>query len=108
MPNSAPAVVRVVALAALLAALDTTAPSSASAQVPEKPAPKLDPVLMSQALRPVGRTRVIVQFTGGCDVRVITSRRGRAFSRCFANLQVAELENSVLESVAADPRVERV
>jgi len=107
MPNSAPAVIRVVAFAALLTAFVTTAPSSASAQVPDTAASKLDPVLMSQAARPVGRTRVIVQFRSGCDVRVITARRGRAF-KCLTNQQVAELENSVLESVAADPRVERV
>ncbi|HEX5109021.1 MAG TPA: S8 family peptidase [Vicinamibacterales bacterium] len=108
MPNSAPAVVRVVALAAILTAFETTAPSSARAQALDAPASKLDAVLVSQAVRPLGRTRVIVQFKNACDVRVITSRRGRAL-RCQSNQQqVAELDNSALESVASDPRVERV
>ena len=68
---------------------------------------KLDSVLRHRARQLSGRTRVIVQFKGDADVRVFGTRAttGR---RLGQRAQVAELNNFDLQTLAADPRVERV
>ncbi len=92
---------------ALLAAL-AAYPAAAAAQ-DSRSADKLDGVLRGRARQLVGRSRVIVQFTGTPDVRAITGRRGTVGRRLAAHrAQVAELNNLSLLDLASDPRVARV
>lgn len=70
---------------------------------------KLDPVAQARSRQLTGRSRVIVQFIGEPDVRVITSHRGVAGRRLTGvGAQVAELDNTELARVAASPKVRRV
>jgi serine protease AprX len=70
---------------------------------------KLDTVLRGRSQQLGGRSRVIVEFKGDPDIRVITGRRGQAGRRMRARqAQVAELDNRSLTEVAADPRVSRI
>src|SRR5687767_14810735 len=70
---------------------------------------KLDPVLQARARQLTGRSRVIVEFREQPDVRVIT-RLGGIAGRPLAALgaQVAELDNTALEMIAANPLVGRM
>src|SRR5215216_654207 len=70
---------------------------------------KMDAALEARSHQPTGRSRVIVQFSGETDVRVITDAHGAA-GRRLASLraQVAHLDNRELAHVAADARVARV
>ncbi len=80
------------------------APAAAQGQ----PNEKLDSVLQSRARQLTGRSRVIVEFTGGADVRVITGQRGVAGRALDSGAQVAELDNRTLSALAANPGVHRV
>jgi serine protease AprX len=68
---------------------------------------KLDSVLRYRSRQLFGRTRVIVEFNGDTDVRVLGKRTatGRRLGR---NSQVAEVDNTELANIAANPRVRRV
>lgn len=70
---------------------------------------KLDPVLQARSRQLAGRSRVIVQFNGEPDVRVITGNRGIAGRQLDGvGAQVADLDNTELARVAAHPKVRRV
>ena len=70
---------------------------------------KLDDVLKNRATDLRGHSRVIVEYTDGEDIRAITDRRGRIRRRLAgAHAHVAEVDNILLSSLAADPRVARV
>ena len=92
----------VIVAAALLLLLPGAAPAQSTTDA-------LDAVLQARAQQLTGRSRVIVQYRGQPDVRVITSRGGIP-GRALAGVggQVADLENTELSRVAADPRVWRV
>jgi hypothetical protein len=77
MPIPHLSLTRVVVVALLAVAFET----AAFAQDAEPDDQKLDPVLQQLATRPLGRTRVIIEYAGTPDIRVITSRRGRALPR---------------------------
>jgi serine protease AprX len=79
---------------------------AASAQGLPPAAPKLDPVLQVRAHQLTGRSRVIVQFRGAPDPRVITGQRGVA-GRALASVgaQVAEVDNVALAAIARSPQV---
>ncbi len=68
---------------------------------------KLDRFLQHRSRQFSGRTRVIVQFKGDADVRVLGQRakHGRRLGRSG---QVAEVDNVELATLAANPQVERV
>jgi serine protease AprX len=68
---------------------------------------KLDQFLQHRSRQFSGRTRVIVQFKGDADVRVLGKRAktGRQLGR---HGQVAEVDNVELATIAANPNVERV
>ncbi|MGH2400468.1 MAG: S8 family serine peptidase, partial [bacterium] len=68
---------------------------------------KLDPVLQARSRQLTGRSRVIVEFRGEPDVRVITGHRGVA-GRQLVGAQVAEIDNSLLATMAASPQVSRL
>ena len=70
-------------------------------------ADKLDQVLRHRAGELSGRTRVIVQFNGDSDVRLLGNEPKPDDASAAAG-QVAEVENVELSRIAADPRVERV
>ena len=70
-------------------------------------ADKLDKVLRHRAGELSGRTRVIIQFNGDSDVRLL-GKRAEAGRRLGRRGQVAEVENVELSRIAADPRVEGV
>ncbi len=95
---------RTLALAALLA---VAAPAYAGPSASD--AGRLDAVLRSRAKQVTGTSRVIVQFRDAADVRAITGRGGRPL-RALGRLKahVAEIANTDLASLAADPRVARV
>ena len=90
-----------VALAVLLLTASTVA-----AQSPSR-GDKLDKFLRHRAQQLAGRTRVIVQFEGDADVRVLGKRaaHGRRLGRSG---QVAEVDNNELARIASNPRVKRV
>ena len=91
----------VLALAVLLLTASTVA-----AQSPSR-GDKLDKFLRHRAKQLAGRTRVIVQFEGDADVRVLGKRaaHGRRLGRSG---QVAEVDNNELANIASNPRVKRV
>ena len=66
---------------------------------------KLDTIVRQRARQLAGRTRVIVEFAGDPDVRVLGHGVGR---RLDAKTQVAEMENRFLSALETDPRVRRV
>src|SRR5262245_60846636 len=68
---------------------------------------KLDKFLRNRARQFSGRTRVIVQFKGDSDVRVL-GKRAAAGRRLGRSGQVAEVDNVELSKIAADPRVDGV
>ncbi len=68
---------------------------------------KLDKFLRHRARQLSGRTRVIVQFKGDSDVRLL-GKRAAAGRRLGRGGQVAEVDNAELSKIAADPRVEGV
>ncbi len=68
---------------------------------------KLDKFLRHRAKQLSGRTRVIVQFKGDSDVRVL-GKRAAAGRRLGRNSQVAEVDNAELVKIASNPRVKRV
>ena len=70
-------------------------------------ADKLDKVLRHRARELSGRTRVIVQFKGDSDVRLL-GKRAQAGRRLGRSGQVAEVDNVELSKIAANPRVESV
>jgi serine protease AprX len=91
------------------AALVSLIAASASAQAADTDAPALDPVLQMRAGQLQGRSRVIVSFRDTPDVRALTAHRGRVGRRLPQQRGlVAEVENSSLRALAADPRVARV
>jgi len=66
---------------------------------------KLDKFLRNRARQLSGRTRVIVQFKGDSDVRLL-GKRANAGRRLGRSGQVAEVDNTELAKIAQDPRVE--
>jgi serine protease AprX len=67
---------------------------------------KLDRFLQHRSRQFSGRTRVIVQFKGDADVRVLgKAKHGRRLGRSG---QAAEVDNVELATLAANPQVERV
>ena len=68
-------------------------------------ADKLDPAVRQRSRQLTGRTRVIVEFSGDADVRVLGPRTGRRLDR---RTQVADIDNRSLSALDADPRVSRV
>src|SRR5262245_49450926 len=68
---------------------------------------KLDKFLRNRARQVSGRTRVIVQFKGDSDVRLL-GKRAAAGRRLGRSGQVAEVDNVELSKIAADPSIERV
>jgi len=70
------------------------------------PREKLDPVLAKRATQLTGRSRVIVEFNGATDVRVF--RRGTVGRSLGTRAHVGEVDNTLLVTLAADPRVTRV
>ena len=70
---------------------------------------RLDSVLRTRARELTGSSRVIVEFRGTPDVRAITARGGVAGKKLsLLHAHVAEIENTRLASLAADPRVARI
>jgi serine protease AprX len=69
---------------------------------------KLDRILDGRARQLTGRSRVIVEFNGAPDVRAITSARGVTTRPLRGVRHVAEIGNTDLALLAADPRVARV
>jgi serine protease AprX len=81
----------------------------APAHAPAQTADKFDRVAGALARQLTGRSRVIVQFHGDPDVRAITGSGGVAGRRLAGlSAQVAEIDNTALAVVAADPRVRRI
>jgi serine protease AprX len=68
---------------------------------------KLDRFLQHRSRQFSGRTRVIVQFKGDADVRVL-GRRAKHGRRLGRHGQVAEVDNVELATIANNPQVERV
>src|SRR3954470_11355940 len=68
----------------------------------------LDSVLRSRARQLTGRSRVIVEYRDTVDVRAVTAARGRAGRRLGGGrLQIADIDNIGLATLASDPRVAR-
>ena len=94
----------------LIAALGAVYPEVAQGQTVR--ADKLAPVLLARSRQIAGRSRVIVQFRGNLDARVITGNGGVAgWPLASAGARVADLDNRVLADLARNPqrqhRVER-
>lgn len=70
---------------------------------------KLDPLLQVQAHQLSGRSRVIVEFRGAPDARVIARYRGLAGRQLGdSHGQAAEIDNAALATFASDPQVQWV
>src|SRR5687768_16099763 len=66
---------------------------------------RLDPLLQVRSMQLTGRSRVIVEFRGDPDARVITRHRGVTGRQLTASrAQVAEIDNTVLSALADDPQ----
>jgi serine protease AprX len=78
-----------------------------AAAAPGSRGDKLDQFLRQRARQLSGRTRVIVEFEGDSDVRVLGKRAatGRKLGR---GSQVAEVDNTELANIASHPQVKRV
>ena len=96
-------------LAIIFLAVVGVSPSSPAYAAGDGPHAKLDRLLGDRARTLSGRSRVIVEFHGAPDVRVITGAHGVA-ARVMRGrpAQVAEIRNVDLVSLARDPRVKRV
>ncbi len=96
--------VRLRLLLLLIAALGAVHPEDAQGQTVRTD--RLAPVLQVRSRQIAGRSRVIVQFRGNLDTRVITGNGGVA-GRPLAShgAQVADLDNRVLADVARNPQV---
>jgi serine protease AprX len=90
----------------LLCLMALLAATAAAAQTPPPGPSKLDPVLQARSRQLTGRSRVIVQFKGTPDVRVITGQRGVA-GRALPSVgaQVADIDNNRLAAIANLPQV---
>ena len=100
-PRSFAFIPAVVALAAVL----TTATTVSAQNVPGN----LDPVLRHRARQLTGRSRVLVEYRRAADVRAVTGVRGHAGRQLAGGrLQIADVDNVGLASLARDPRVARV
>jgi serine protease AprX len=87
----------------------TGLPVLSAAQTDFRPASKLDRVLSARSRQLTGRSRVIVEFHGSPDVRVITSSHGVARRMLRGRAaHVADISNVDLQTLAQDPRVARV
>ena len=88
----------------LIAALGAVYPETAQSQTVR--ADKLAPVLQARSRQIAGRSRVIVQFRGNLDTRVITGNGGVAGRQlASAGAQVADLDNRMLADLARNPQV---
>lgn len=88
----------------LVAALGAVHPEGAQGQTVRTD--KLAPVLQARSRQIAGRSRVIVQFRGSLDTRVITGNGGVAGRQlASAGAQVADLDNRVLADLARNPQV---
>src|SRR5687767_2598335 len=93
--------------ASFAAALGVVSPTAVAAQTVRDD--KLGPMLEVRSRQLSGRSRVIVEFTGEPDARVITGSRGVAGRQLrSAGAQVAELENHALTDLVSHPRVARM
>src|SRR5687767_9646411 len=80
------------------------AATAAAGPVPE--ASKFDQVAKERSRQLTGRSRVIVQFKGNPDARVITGNGGVPGRQLAAvGAQVAHLDNHALNDVASHPAV---
>ena len=88
----------------LVATLAALGPPSAWSQ--PVPSDKLDRVLRARSRQLTGSSRVIVQFRGSPDPRVITSNGG-VTGRLLPSVgaMVADLDNATLAGVAGNPQV---
>jgi serine protease AprX len=88
----------------LIIVLSALHPATTQGQTPRTD--KLAPVLQARSRQIAGRSRVIVQFRGNSDTRVITGNGGVA-GRQLASIgaQVADLDNWVLADLARSPHV---
>ena len=69
-------------------------------------AARLDPLLQVRSTQLTGRSRVIVEFRGDPDVRVITRHRGLAGRQLpGSRAQVADVDNASLSRLAHEPQV---
>ena len=88
----------------LIAALGALHPATAQGQTVRTD--KLTPVLQARSHQISGRSRVIVQFRGNPDTRLITGSGGVAGRRLESvGAQVADLDNRVLADIARNPQV---
>ena len=93
-------VARAVVVAAALIALGSPPAWS------QPTASKLDPLLQVRSRQLSGRSRVIVEFRGSPDARVITRHRGHAGRQLpGSQAQAAEIDNAALAAFATDPQV---
>jgi serine protease AprX len=94
---------RHIAFAALLiAAVGVICPAAAQTARNDK----LDPLLQVRARQLTGRSRVIIEFNGAPDTRLITGTRGIAGRHLGpAGAQVADLDNQALGDLARNPHV---
>lgn len=88
----------------LVIALGALHPATTQGQT--VPGDKLAPVLQARSRQIAGRSRVIVQFRGSPDTRVITGSGGLAGRQLeSAGSQVAEVDNHALAGIAGNPQV---
>ena len=88
----------------LFAALAALSPATTQGQTAHKG--KLAPVLQVRAGQISGRTRVIVQFRGDPDTRLLTGSGGVAGRRLASvGAQVADIDNRVLADLASYPQI---
>jgi serine protease AprX len=93
--------------ALLVAALGAVCPTAVAAQTVRDD--KLGPMLEVRSRQLSGRSRVIVEFKGEPDARVITGSRGVAGRPLLsARSQVVELENQALTDLVSHPQVARM
>ncbi|MBI4888524.1 MAG: S8 family serine peptidase, partial [Acidobacteria bacterium] len=97
---------RVLAGLLLVTAVTLLGPAAASGQGVR--AGKLDPVLQARARQLAGRSRVIIEFQGAPDVRVITGGGGLAGRQLNTGAQVADIDNALLVDLARNPQVASV
>jgi serine protease AprX len=93
----------------LLAAAVVLLMASAASAQSNAHGDRLDKFLRSRSRQLSGRTRVIVQFKGAADLDVrVLGKRAATGRRLGHDSQVAEVDNTELAGIAANPRVERV
>ena len=99
----------------VLSLIALAGPSASTAPAPQAGAAlhKLDAALQRRAVRPKGRTRVIVRARAGASITSIASsldavggRRGRALG--LINSRVIEMPDAALAALSHNPAIERI